>query len=258
MNPIAAIFRPNARRVFRRNLLAWQKYAFSSVAINVLDGFVYFVAIGFGLGAYVTFAGHGSLSAYIAPGMLALTGMNTATFDACWGCFERMNFNGVYESMVTAPVDPLEIAAGEYLWQAFRAVMYCSLFLVAVAAFGLVHSWWVLLSPFVFALTGIAFAVPGVFVAFKVAMQEQLFFYFSLFITPMMMVGGVFFPLDRLPQAILVVAWCTPLYHIVAALRVLLNGPPTVGFAEDVAWLLIFSALFAFVPVRVLRERLGN
>ena len=152
MNPIVAMLRPNARRVFHRNFLAWQKYALSSMAINIIDGFVYFLAIGLGLGAYVTLTGHGSLVQFIAPGMLALTAMNTATFDSCWGCFERMNFNGVYESIVTAPVDPVEIAAGEYLWQAFRASLYCTLFLVAVAAFGLVHSWWVLLLPVVFAL----------------------------------------------------------------------------------------------------------
>jgi len=258
MNPIVAMFRPNARRVFRRNFLAWQKYALSSMAINIIDGFVYFLAIGLGLGAYVTLTGHGSLVQFIAPGMLALTAMNTATFDSCWGCFERMNFNGVYESMVTAPVDPVEIAAGEYLWQAFRACLYCSLFLVAVAAFGLVHSWWVLLCPVVFALTGIVFAMPGMFVAMKVSTQEQLFFYFSFVVTPMIMIGGVFFPLDRLPAWVVDVAWCSPLYHAVNACRVLLSGSPTLGLAIDVAWLAAFAAIFAFVPVWVLREKLGN
>lgn len=258
MNPIAALFGANARRVFRRNFLAWQKYALSSMAINIVDGFVYFLAIGFGLGAYVSLNGHGSLVQFIAPGMLALTAMNTSTFDSCWGCFERMNFNGVYESIVTAPVDPVEIAAGEYLWQAFRAALYCSLFLIAVAAFGLVHSWWVLLCPAVFALTGIVFAMPGFFVAMKVATQEQLFFYFSFVVTPMIMVGGVFFPLDRLPHWIALVAWCTPLYHAVSACRSLLNGDLTASLGIDVLWLSAFAALFAFVPLRVLREKLGN
>jgi lipooligosaccharide transport system permease protein len=258
MNPIAAMFGPNARRVFRRNFLAWQKYAFSSMAINIIDGFVYFLAIGLGLGAYVTLTGHGSLVQFIAPGMLALTAMNTATFDSCWGCFERMNFNGVYESIVTAPVDPIEIAAGEYLWQAFRAALYCSLFLVAVAAFGLVHSWWVLACPIIFALIGIVFAMPGFFVAMKVATQEQLFFYFSFVVTPMIMIGGVFFPLDRLPAWVSALAWCTPLYHAVSACRILLNGAPTIELAIDVGWLAAFAAIFAFVPLRVVREKLGN
>jgi lipooligosaccharide transport system permease protein len=258
MSPLGALFRPNARRVFRRNFLAWQKYAWSSLAINIVDPFVYFLAIGLGLGAYVTLAGHGSLMQFIAPGLLGVTAMNAATFDGCWGCYERLNFNGVYESMVTAPVDPVEIAAGEYLWQGFRSGVYGTLFLCAVAAFGLVHSWWVLALPAIFALTGMAFAVPALYVAMRVPTQEHLFFYFSFVVTPMIMFGGVFFPLDKLPHWVSGLAWCTPLYHAVAVCRALLEGSLSVGVVIDVLWLAAFMALFAFVPRNALREKLGN
>ncbi|HXW76236.1 MAG TPA: ABC transporter permease [Candidatus Eremiobacteraceae bacterium] len=258
MNPIAALFAPNARRVFARNFLAWQKYAWSSVAINLVDPFVYLLAIGIGLGAYVTLTGHGTLLQFIAPGLLGFTAMNAATFDACWGCFERLNFNGVYESMVTAPVQPVEIAAGEYLWQGFRSGLYGTLFLLAMIAFGLVHTWWVLLCPLLFALTGMAFAAPSFFVAINVPTQEHLFFYFSFVVSPMVMIAGVFFPLDRLPQWLRDVAWCTPLYHAVSGCRLLLAGTPNLTLAADVLWLAVFLIAFAFVPRASLREKLGN
>jgi lipooligosaccharide transport system permease protein len=258
VNPITALVGRNARLVFWRNFLAWQKYAVSSVAINIIDPFIYFLAIGLGLGAYVTLTGHGTLMQFIAPGMLGMAVMNAGTFDSCWGCFERLNFNGVYESMVTAPVDPLEIAAGEYLWQAFRAILYGTLFLAAVAAFGLIHSWWVLACPLVFALGGMAFAVPGFYVAMIVAIQEHLFFYFSFVVTPMLMVGGVFFPLDRMPAWVAAIGWCTPLYHAVAACRQLLVGAPTLQTGIDIAWLVVFTLAMMFVPRRVLRRKLGN
>ncbi len=258
MTPLAALFRPNARRVFRRNFIAWRKYGAASVAINIVDPFIYFLALGLGLGAYVQLIGHVTLMQFIAPGLLGVAAMNAATFDACWGCFERLNFNGVYESMVTAPVDPLEIAAGEYLWNAFRAALYGTLFLVAVAAFGLVHSYWVLMTPLVFALAGTAFAVPSFYVAMRVSTQEQLFFYFSFVVTPMIMVGGVFFPLDRMPAWVSAIAWCTPLYHAVAATRTLLSGAPTLSTAADLLWLAVFTTAMTFVPWRVLRHKLGN
>lgn len=258
MSPLTAWLQPNARRVFRRNLLAWQKYAWQSLVINIVDPFIYFLAIGLGLGAYVQLTGHGSLMAFIAPGLLGVTAMNAATFDACWGCFERLNYNGVYESMVTAPVDPLEIAAGEYLWQGFRAGLYGSLFLVAVLLFGLIHSWWALLCPLVLALTGIAFAIPGFFVAMTAPTQEHTFFYFSFVVTPMIMFGGVFFPLDRMPHIVADIAWCTPLYHAVSACRLLIEGNPVAAIAGDVSWLAVFTVLFAFVPRGVLRQKLGN
>jgi lipooligosaccharide transport system permease protein len=258
MNPLRALLSANARRVFRRNFLAWQKYAWSSVAINIVDPFIYFLALGLGLGAYVTLTGHGSLIQFIAPGLLGVTAMNAATFDAFWGCFERLNFNGVYEAMVTAPVDPVEIAAGEYLWQSFRAGLYGTLFLGAVAAFGLVHSFWVLLCPAVFALTGLVFAMPGLWVAMKVPTQEHLFFYFSFVVTPMIMFGGVFFPLDKMPAWVVDLAWLTPLYHAVTACRALLLGIPSAQTGIDILWLAAFAAIFAFVPRAALREKLGN
>ena len=79
MSPVAALIGRNARLVFWRNFLAWQKYAVSSVAINIVDPFIYFLAIGLGLGAYVSLTGHGTLLQFIAPGMLGMAVMNAGT-----------------------------------------------------------------------------------------------------------------------------------------------------------------------------------
>jgi len=258
MKPVAAFFRANAWYVFRRNLLAWQKYAWSSIAINIVEPLAYFLALGFGLGSYLKLGGYGSLVQFIAPGMLGFMAVNTATFDACWGCFERRVFNGVYESMVTAPVDPLEIAAGEYLWQAFRAVLYGCLFLGVIAGLGLVHSWWALLAPAVLAVCGLLFAIPAFFISLIVKTQEHLFYYFSFVVTPMSMISGVFFPLDKLPHWLVVVAWCAPLYHAVNVFRALILGRVSMGTGADVLWLLVAIAVLAFLPVRAVRARLGN
>jgi len=54
MNPLVALIRPNAWRVFRRNLIAWQTFAWSSITINIMEPLVYFLAFGFGLGKAVT------------------------------------------------------------------------------------------------------------------------------------------------------------------------------------------------------------
>ena len=277
MNPIQAFFTANAWRVFNRNLWAWQKYAWSSVAINIVEPFAYFLALGFGLGAYFSLSGYGSLVQFMAPGFLGLTALNTATFDAAWGverevnfaagaldaelaegAYERRVFNGVYESMVTAPVDPLEIAAGEYLWQAFRSMLYGCLFLVVITMFGLVHSWWALLSPLMLALSGIIFAIPALFVSLVVKTQEHLFYYFSFVVTPMVMIGGVFFPLDKFPHWALAIAWLTPLYHAVLVFRALVMGTVSAQTGLEVLWVVVAIALFAFVPVRSIRARLAN
>ena len=258
MNPLGALFSRNSWNVFRRDLVAWQKYASSSIVINIFDPIAYFLALGFGLGAYLTLGAKGSFLQFMAPGIVGVAALNAATFDACWGAYERLNNNGVYESMVTAPVDPLEIAAGEYLWQGFRATLYGAIVLVVIAAFGLIHSWWALLSLPLLALTGIVFAMPAFAVAMMVKTQEHLFYYFSFVATPMVMIGGVFFPLDKVPHWLLSIAWLTPLYHAVIVLRALVLGHPTWALANDLAWLVVAGALFAYLPVKFLRDKLAR
>jgi lipooligosaccharide transport system permease protein len=44
-------------------------------------------------------------------------------------------------------------------------------------------------------------------------------YYFTLFLTPMMFLSGVFFPLDTLPDAVRMLAQCLPLTHAVALVR---------------------------------------
>jgi lipooligosaccharide transport system permease protein len=258
MSPVAAFFHRNAWIVFTRNYLAWQKYAFSSIAINIVEPLAYFLALGFGLGSYLQLGVYGSLVQFIAPGMLGFMAVNTATFDASWGCFERRVFNGVYESMVTAPVDPLEIAAGEYLWQAFRAVLYGCLFLGVITALGLVHSWWALLCPLVLAISGLLFSIPALFISMIVKTQEHLFYYFSFVVTPMSMISGVFFPLDKLPHWLATIAWWTPLYHAVNIFRSLVLGKISSATAVDVVWLMAAIAVLAYLPSHIVRKRLGN
>lgn len=258
MNPLGALFSRNSWNVFRRDFVAWQKYAASSITINIFDPIAYFLALGFGLGAYLTLGAKGSLLQFMAPGIVGVAALNAATFDACWGAYERLNNNGVYESMVTAPVDPLEIAAGEYLWQGFRAMLYGAIVLAVIAVFGLVHSWWALLSLPLLALTGIVFAMPAFAVAMMVKTQEHLFYYFSFVATPMVMIGGVFFPLDRVPHWLLSIAWLTPLYHAVIIFRALVLGNPTWALANHVVWLVVAGALFAYLPVKFLRDKLAR
>ena len=258
MNPLTAFFRRNSWRVFVRDFLAWRTFAWSSITINIIEPLAYFFAFGFGLGAYFSFGSHGSVLTYLGPGMLALTAVNAATFDAAWGGYERLTVNGVYEAMVTAPVAPEEIAAGEYLWQAFRATLYGAIFLAVIAALGLVHSWFALLCLPVLALTGLLFSIPALYVAFVVKTPEHLFYYFALVVTPLVMFAAVFFPLDRLPAWTRVIAWANPLYHAVTACRSLVNGTVDMAALGEVGWLAAAIVVLVWLPQRALRRRLSR
>jgi lipooligosaccharide transport system permease protein len=78
-------------------------------------------------------------------------------------------------------------------------------------------------------LTGVAFGAP--IMAFSATQSRDTGFaaLTRFVITPLFLFGGTFFPLERLPLALQVVAWTTPLAHGVALSRGLALGTITLG-----------------------------
>lgn len=247
-----------ALMVFRRDFLAWAKYYKSSVIMNFGEPLTNLLALGFGLGAYVAKMAGVPFVDFIAPGLLAVTAMNAVTFDMAFEAYDRINENGIYQSMITAPLSVGQIVVGEYLWEAVRSLLYGAVFLVVLGVLGLVQSWWALLLPLPLIVTGVMFAGPALWVASRATNHEQLFYYFTLFITPMYMFSGVFFPITRLPSVVRDIIVLTPLFHVVNVTRALVLGHFTRGLVGDVLWMIGYGLIFAWLPWRSLRKRLAD
>ena len=150
-----------------------------------------------------------------------------------------------------------DVVVGEYLWAATRAVIYGVVFLIVMAAFGLVHSPWALLAPPVFLIGALTFAVLGMAYTALVSNIEQFNILFTGIITPMFLFGGVFFPFSGLPEWAQVVGWCLPLSHLVAATRDLTLGGADLMTLAHVGFLVaVLVAVFPFPAARMRRTLL--
>ena len=78
----------------------------------------------------------------------------------------------------------------------------------------------------------------------------------ALFITPMFMFSGVFFPLDALPAWVKTAAWLTPLSHVVSLSRGLALGELSTRHAWDLVWMLVVTGVLFPLPVVLMRRRL--
>jgi lipooligosaccharide transport system permease protein len=243
--------------VFRRDFLAWAKYYKSSIIMNFGEPLTNLLALGFGLGTYVAKMAGVPFIDFIAPGLLAVTAMNAVTFDMAFDGYDRLNENGVYQSMISSPLTVGQIVAGEYLWEGVRSLLYGAVFIVVLSALGLVHSWWALALPLPLFVTGIMFAAPALWVASRAKNHEQLFYYFTLFITPMYLFSGVFFPITHLPPVVRDIIVITPLFHVVNIVRALVLGHLTSSLIWDGVWMLGYMALFGLLPIRVLGKKLS-
>jgi len=168
--------------------------------------------MGIGVGAYISEMGGTSYIAFIAPGLVAVAAMNGASFEVTYNAFVRMNFEKTYESMLTTPIQPVDVLAGEVLWAVTRALIYGGCFFLVIVAMGLAPLpsalWAVPLIP----LTGLLFASLGIAFSLRIPSIDLFSFYFTLFLTPLFLFSDIFFPLEeRLPGAWLWVAEALPL-----------------------------------------------
>ena len=136
-----------------------------------------------------------------------------------------------------------------------RAVIYSTVFLLVVTAFGLIDSWWALAIPLAIVIGGLCFSTLAYTFTALIPRIDLYSYYFTLGITPMFLFSGIFFPFNQLPKWVEVAAWFTPLYHLVQVTRGLANGPNAMVLVHLAILLAISVALFV-VPVRAVRRRL--
>jgi len=148
----------HAAAVWQRNLTVYRHTYKMNLVPNFFEPVFYLLAMGVGLGSYVTLGTGQPYLVFLAPGLVAAAAMNGATFETTYNAFVRMTFQRTYEGMLTTPVAVEDIALGELLWAVTRAVIYGGIFLLILVLFGLIppqHA--PLLLPFI-ALTGAMFA----------------------------------------------------------------------------------------------------
>jgi lipooligosaccharide transport system permease protein len=250
---------PCALAVWRRNFAMYRRTWKLNILPNFFEPILYLVSIGVGVGAYVSEMGGTSYVAFLAPGLVAVAAMNGASFEVTYNAYVRLNFEKTYEAMLTTPIQPEDVLAGEILWAMTRSTIYGGCFFVVVVAAGLAplpHSLWAL--PMI-PLTGLLFASLGIAFSLRIPSIDMFSFYFTLFLTPLFLFSDVFFPLEeRLSGAWLRVAEALPLLHAVRPVRAAFRGggASTLGF--DLAYILVLSALLLLVAARVTRRRLTS
>jgi len=213
-----------AFRMWQRNATVGRKTIFVTLGPRFIEAIAYLLIMGLGLGVYLNQIDGVDYVEFIAPGVAASTVMFGAILETTYNAFVRIHIRRVYEAVVTTPLSVGDVVVGEYLWAATRAVVYGCVFLVVMAAMGLVGSWWVLLAPLVFVVGALCFAVLGMAYTALASNIEHFNIFFTGLLTPMFLFGGVFFPFDDLPTWAQAVGWCLPLAHLVEATRDLTLG----------------------------------
>jgi lipooligosaccharide transport system permease protein len=236
----------------------WRGSIFSSLLNPVL----FLGAMGLGLGKLVDHHGTASLGGvpylvFLAPGLLAATGMQTGVNEATYPVFVSVKWTKTYQAAAASPLRPADVFHGHLLFVTLRLIMNCAIFIAVAALLGAVSSGWIVAALPVAVLTGLAFTAP--IEAWSVSRTKDTSFslIYRFGMIPMFLFSGIFFPITQLPAWIRPLAYLTPLWHGVALCRALSLGAATWGGAlVHVGYLALWAAAGMAAGYRTYRERL--
>jgi len=213
--------------VFLRNLLVWRKLAIPSLVGNIAEPLMWLVAFGYGMGALVGQVNISTTSGvttvpyilFLASGSICMSSMNAASFEALYSAFSRMHVQKTWDGIMNAPVSLDNIVLAEMLWAAFKAMFTVTAILFVMLGLGISASPKLLAAWVVLLGAGITFSCIALI--FNALAQGYDFFtyYFTLFLTPMMFLSGVFFPREQLPAPLRAASDWLPLTNAVELVR---------------------------------------
>jgi lipooligosaccharide transport system permease protein len=183
---------------------------------------------------------------FLAPGLLAAACMQTASFESTYPIHNRMVWRRNYDAITATPVRVLDLVLGELAWVGLRLFTVAIAFAAVMAAFGVGRTPLVLVAIPAAVLTGMAFSAPIVAYAATIRSGGDFNLLFRFGLTPLFLFSGVFFPITRLPKALQIVAWGTPLFHGVALVRDL-----TLNTVDRNTWFVHAGYLVAMVAIGV-------
>ncbi|AMO22916.1 ABC transporter permease [Ramlibacter solisilvae] len=209
--------------VFLRNLLVWRKLAIPSLVGNIAEPLMWLVAFGYGMGALVGSVRLAGVEVpyilFLASGSICMSAMNAASFEALYSAFSRMHVQKTWDGIMNAPVNLDNIVLAEMLWAAFKALFTVTAILGVMLVLDISHSPKLLAAWPVLLGVGIAFSCIALIFNALAKNYDFFTYYFTLFLTPMMFLSGVFFPRDQLPVPLRAFSDWLPLTNAVELVR---------------------------------------
>jgi lipooligosaccharide transport system permease protein len=247
-------------RVWNRNLTVYRKNWKISFLPPLLEPLFYLMAFGVGLSALVGDLQYRGAEipyiAFIAPALLSINMMYNAFFETTYSSFVRMYYQKTFDAMMATPLFLDEVITGEIFWGATKSVMATAIMQGVLSLFGLIaYPEGLLIIPLSF-LGGMAFGAIGMYFTAIVPHIEIFNLPIFLFITPMFLFSGTFFPLETLPLWAQHLSYLFPLTHLVDMVRALSFGRIEPSLALNALYLAAFTIVFFPWSLAKIRRRL--
>ncbi|MDJ0784449.1 MAG: ABC transporter permease [Desulfosarcinaceae bacterium] len=247
-------------RVWRRNLITYRRIWKVSFITPLLEPLFFITAFGLGFSGMIGAVAYGGVqltyTEYIAPALIASAVMNNAFFETTYASFVRMYYQKTFDGILATPISTEEVIIAEIVWAASKATAAATIMLLVLGSFGFVTlPQGLLILPLAF-LGGLAFGAAGMFFTGIIPTIDMFNLPIFLFITPMFLFSGTFFPVSNLPAWAQPFALAFPLHHLVELFRTYCVGANETPTWISLLYLPLFLLLFGLLALAMMKRRL--
>jgi ABC-2 type transport system permease protein len=199
--------------------------------------------------------GHFSYFDFMAPGLMAMTVM-MSVMTGLPAAISHEREVGTLDGMMVAPINRLVIILGKTLAQTARGILQGILILtLAVILFGVTIHGNILLIFALLLLGVFSFVGLGVVITSFAKDQETAMMVMMALMFPMMLLSGVFFPIQQMPWYMQDISKVLPLTYAATALRkVMVLGAGLSIITTELAVLIGFGVVMTAIAVPVFKR----
>ena len=239
------------RTLLSREILRFTRIWVQTLIPSLLTSLLYLLVFGLALGGRIKQIEGIPYLEYILPGVALMNLVTGSQMNSSWSVFDAKRERYIDEVLIS-PMSDLQIALAYSLGGTLRGVVMggCT-FLVGVPFVGITVQ-----HPLLLALIGVlsafAFSAIGTMVGALATRIEHISFLTSIVIQPLTFLGGVFYSVGMLPDALRVATFFNPIFYTVDAARFAtlgisdLNPYPTLGMVFLISVLAFCGAWWAF------------
>tara|TARA_B100000579_G_C22821966_1_gene851117 strand:- start:464 stop:1258 length:795 start_codon:yes stop_codon:yes gene_type:complete len=248
--------------VWRRHADVWVRTWRTNLLPPIVEPILYLLGFGFGVGAYINEMGGVSYIEYIAPSILAISMMFGAFFEATYSAFVRMYYQKTWQAIAATPASASDVLVAELIWSTTKSVTNATLMTIAILSIGylvgqpLISINGALLMPIVAIPIGLMFAGMGLILTSYTPSIDWFNIPFFLFINPMFILAGTFFPLSEFPPVAQNIAMCLPLTHAALITRTLAYGHGLENLTFSVIYIIIMTIIMTYTGVKLCLKRI--
>ncbi len=241
---------PLYQKVLRQESQSWIAETLTTLAVPLS----FFLAFGLGLRGYISNVNGVPYLVFLAPGLISLTIMLEAYRTGAWGLWLDRWYQKMINEYRIKPITTSDIIIGEILGGFTVALFKGAIVTLVLLILAPVSVHWKYLGPYLFYMFpgSILFTCIGTMVGTMFRKPDQIAQIQTIVITPLLYLGGLFFPIQAFPASILpIITWLPTTALFDGGREALLSGHLTIQYSL-ILWL---SAGLSFWAATLLFNR---